>query len=194
MNQTKLEQLKELENQCRSCESCALAKQREQVVVGRGNPNASLMLIGEAPGQKEDACGQPFVGRAGQLLEQLLLQANLCSKSDLYICNVIKCRPPGNRKPSPIEIQECRRWLDSQINLINPTLILLAGATAVAAILGIKAKLGLQRGRWHQLQERNYRPIYHPSYLLRFPSVAAGRPRGLTLQDIRDTEQLLRKN
>ncbi|MCX5929730.1 MAG: uracil-DNA glycosylase, partial [Synechococcus sp. LacPavin_0920_WC12_MAG_50_7] len=174
--------------------SCALAKQREQVVVGRGNPNASLMLIGEAPGQKEDACGQPFVGRAGQLLEQLLLQANLCSKSDLYICNVIKCRPPGNRKPSPIEIQECRRWLDSQINLINPALILLAGATAVAAILGIKAKLGLQRGRWHQLQERNYRPIYHPSYLLRFPSVAAGSPRGLTLQDLRDTEQLLRKN
>ena len=194
MNQTKLEQLKELENQCRSCESCALAKQREQVVVGRGNPNASLMLIGEAPGQKEDACGQPFVGRAGQLLEQLLLQANLCSKSDLYICNVIKCRPPGNRQPSPIEIQQCRRWLDSQINLINPALILLAGATAVAAILGIKAKLGLQRGRWHQLLERNYRPIYHPSYLLRFPSVAAGSPRGLTLQDLRDTEQLLRKN
>ncbi|NBQ19680.1 MAG: uracil-DNA glycosylase, partial [Synechococcaceae bacterium WB5_2A_257] len=147
----------------------------------------------EAPGQKEDLCGEPFRGRAGQLLEQMLEEAGLCSSNDLYICNVIKCRPPGNRKPSNTEISQCLPWLVGQIELINPGLVLLAGATAVRAVLGIKGKLGLQRGHWHQKQKRLYRAIFHPSYLLRFPSLAADSPRQLTRQDLSEACAQLRK-
>jgi DNA polymerase len=186
--------LQKLQDQCRCCDRCDLALQRSQVVFGRGNPKAKLLLIGEAPGQKEDQCGEPFMGKAGQLLEKLLSEAGLCSKNDLYICNVIKCRPPNNRKPDAAEIKQCLPWLEEQIGLINPRLVLLAGATAVEAILGVKAKLGLQRGYWHHQQERSYRVIYHPSYLLRFGAMAPESPRTLTLQDLREVAEQLRKS
>jgi DNA polymerase len=122
------------------------------VVVGRGNPNARLLLVGEAPGAEEEACGQPFVGRSGRLLEAMLTAAGLSSERDLYIANVIKCRPPGNRKPSRAEIEACRPWLERQIALVRPQLVLLVGATALKALLGIKGGITQLRGQWLHLE------------------------------------------
>ncbi len=137
---------------CGACRRCGLAATREQVVVGRGNPNARLLLVGEAPGAEEEACGQPFVGRSGRLLEAMLAAAGLSSERDLYIANVIKCRPPGNRKPSRAEIESCRPWLERQIALVRPQLVLLVGATALEALLGIKGGITRLRGQWLHLE------------------------------------------
>ena len=128
--------LQTLELSCAACRNCGLAEERQQVVVGRGNPEARLMLIGEAPGAEEDASGLPFVGRSGQLLSGLIAEAGLDEDHDLYICNVIKCRPPGNRKPTAQEMDQCRPWLEQQLTLINPPLVLLAGATALQVAAG----------------------------------------------------------
>ena len=137
---------------CGACRRCGLAATRQQVVVGRGNPNARLLLVGEAPGAEEEASGQPFVGRSGRLLEAMLAAAGLDSKRDLYIANVIKCRPPGNRKPSRTEIEACRPWLERQIDLVRPQLVLLVGATALEALLGIKGGITRLRGQWLHLE------------------------------------------
>lgn len=179
---------------CGQCQQCALAASREQVVVGRGNPLARLMLIGEAPGAQEDGSGIPFVGRSGQLLDQLLREAGLCPDQDVYICNALKCRPPGNRRPTAAELGTCRPWLEQQIQLVNPAVIGLLGATALAALLGIKAGLSQLRGKWlgreqgllegSLLEGRSLMPLFHPSYLLRNPSVLEGKPRSLTLVDL----------
>ncbi len=205
----------ELAAVCSACERCELARSRQQVVVGRGNPAARLLVIGEAPGAEEDAQGQPFVGRAGRLLEQLLAEAGLDSRRDLYIANVIKCRPPGNRKPSRTELAACRPWLDQQIALIQPELIVLLGATALEALLGIKGGITKLRGQWLQLdgsplpvdqlqREVNQNslspsrlssitlmPLLHPSYLLRYPSECDGSPRWQTRADLRAVRQHL---
>jgi DNA polymerase len=138
--------------ECGACRRCGLAATRQQVVVGRGNPNARLLLVGEAPGAEEEACGQPFVGRSGRLLEAMLAAAGLDSERDLYIANVIKCRPPGNRKPSRTEIEACRPWLERQIDLVRPQLVLLVGATALEALLGIKGGITRLRGQWFHLE------------------------------------------
>ena len=138
--------------ECGACRRCGLAATRQQVVVGRGNPNARLLLVGEAPGAEEEACGQPFVGRSGRLLEAMLAAAGLDSERDLYIANVIKCRPPGNRKPSRTEIEACRPWLERQIALVRPQLVLLVGATALEALLGIKGGITRLRGQWLHLE------------------------------------------
>ena len=141
-----------LAGECGACRRCGLAATRQQVVVGRGNPNARLLLVGEAPGAEEEACGQPFVGRSGRLLEAMLAAAGLDSERDLYIANVIKCRPPGNRKPSRTEIEACRPWLERQIALVRPQLVLLVGATALEALLGIKGGITRLRGQWLHLE------------------------------------------
>ena len=153
---------------CHGCERCELATTRHNVVVGRGNPQARVLLIGEAPGQQEDEQGEPFVGRAGQLLEKLLGEAGLDSRRDLYIANVIKCRPPQNRKPTRTEIERCLPWLHQQLELLDPPLVVLAGATALQAVLGIKGGISKLRGQWIEQQGRAYLPVFHPSYLLRF--------------------------
>jgi DNA polymerase len=137
---------------CGACRRCGLAATRQQVVVGRGNPNARLLLVGEAPGAEEEACGQPFVGRSGRLLEAMLAAAGLDSDRDLYIANVIKCRPPGNRKPSRAEIEACRPWLERQIAMVRPQLVLLVGATALEALLGIRGGITRLRGQWFHLE------------------------------------------
>ena len=141
-----------LAGECGACRRCGLAATRQQVVVGRGNPNARLLLVGEAPGAEEESCGQPFVGRSGRLLEAMLAAAGLDSERDLYIANVIKCRPPGNRKPSRTEIEACRPWLERQIDLVRPQLVLLVGATALEALLGIKGGITRLRGQWLHLE------------------------------------------
>jgi len=141
-----------LASACGACRRCGLADSRQQVVVGRGNPAARLLLVGEAPGAEEEACGQPFVGRSGRLLEAMLAAAGLNCERDLYIANVIKCRPPGNRKPSRAEIEACRPWLEEQIALVRPQLVLLVGATALEALLGIRGGITQLRGQWLQLE------------------------------------------
>ena len=201
--------------ECGACRRCGLAPTRHQVVVGRGNPNARLLLVGEAPGAEEEACGQPFVGRSGRLLEAMLAAAGLDSEQDLYIANVIKCRPPGNRKPSRTEIEACRPWLERQIALVRPQLVLLVGATALEALLGIKGGITKLRGQWFHLEasqgpdqrkpsprsplllpsgraaEIALMPLLHPSYLLRHPSEAEGSPRWLTRADLVAVRQRL---
>ena len=180
-----------LKSQCAACQCCDLAFHRHQVVVGRGNPGSDLMLIGEAPGADEDGQGLPFVGRSGRLLSELLEAAELDEDQDLHICNVIKCRPPNNRKPTSKEIKQCRPWLEEQLALVNPSLVLLAGATALQALLGIKSGISKLRGQWHEQEGKAFMPVFHPSYLLRFGSREDGSPRALTLQDFQEAKRRL---
>ena len=169
---------------CNLCTACELASTRQTVVISRGNPNADLMLIGEAPGAQEDDQGIPFVGRSGRALDQLLREVDLDPSRDLYICNAIKCRPPNNRRPKKAELAACRPWLNLQLAAMNPKVIVLTGATAVEAILGIKGGMTHLRGQWQSWNGRAVMPIFHPSYLLRNPSKVAGAPLDLTRQDL----------
>jgi uracil-DNA glycosylase family 4 len=181
---------------CAACCRCPLASGRQRVVVSRGNPGARLMVIGEGPGAQEDALGVPFVGRAGQLLDQMLASVGIDSNQDAYICNVVKCRPPDNRKPTPEEMVACGPWLREQIALVDPPLIVLAGATAMEGVLGVKGGITRLRGQWRQgegdgLTGRWLLPIFHPSYLLRNASREPGSPKWHTWQDLKELRRRL---
>ena len=154
-----------------------------KIVVSRGNPLAKLMIIGEAPGAKEEEIGEPFVGRSGKLLDKLLQNAGIDINQDVYFCNVVKCRPPQNRRPTKAEIQENLPWLYQQIKLVNPRVIVLVGVTALEAILKIKSRISILRGKWIDWEERLVMPVFHPSYLLRNPSKEEGKPMSLTKSD-----------
>ena len=154
-----------------------------KIVVSRGNPFAKLMIIGEAPGAKEEEIGEPFVGRSGKLLDKLLQNAGIDINQDVYFCNVVKCRPPQNRRPTKIEIQENLPWLYQQIKLVNPSVIVLVGATALEAILKIKSRISILRGKWIDWEGKLVMPVFHPSYLLRNPSKEEGKPMSLTKSD-----------
>ena len=154
-----------------------------KIVVSRGNPFAKLMIIGEAPGAKEEEIGEPFVGRSGKLLDKLLQNAGIDINQDVYFCNVVKCRPPQNRRPTKIEIQENLPWLYQQIKLVNPSVIVLVGATALEAILKIKSRISILRGKWIDWEGKLLMPVFHPSYLLRNPSKEEGKPMSLTKSD-----------
>ena len=154
-----------------------------KIVVSRGNPFAKLMIIGEAPGAKEEEIGEPFVGRSGKLLDKLLQNAGIDINQDVYFCNVVKCRPPKNRRPTKIEIQENLPWLYQQIKLVNPSVIVLVGATALEAILKIKSPISILRGKWIDWEGKLVMPVFHPSYLLRNPSKEEGKPMSLTKSD-----------
>jgi DNA polymerase len=169
---------------CNVCQRCDLGANRTHAVVGRGNPKAPIMIIGEAPGQTEDETGQPFVGKAGQLLEKILTSVKLDSEKDVYISNMNKCRPPGNRVPTPEEIAACKPYLLEQIRLVDPKIILLTGATAVKGLTGDKRGITKIRGTWIEWQGRLCMPILHPAYLLRNPSREKGGPKWLMWQDI----------
>jgi uracil-DNA glycosylase family 4 len=188
--------LADLEADCAACRRCPLAEGRRHVVISRGNAAARLMLIGEGPGADEDASGLPFVGRSGRLLDELLASAGLDRERDLYICNVVKCRPPQNRRPTASEMAACRPWLDRQIAAVDPQLILLAGASALEAVLGIRGGISRLRGQWRAgegegLEGRWLMPLFHPSYLLRNASTAEGSPRWLTSADLRQVRSRL---
>jgi DNA polymerase len=183
--------LEELARACADCRRCGLAAGRRQVVVSRGDPAARLMVIGEGPGAQEDASGLPFVGRAGQLLDQMLASIGIDSNRDAYICNVVKCRPPDNRKPSPGEMAACLPWLLRQIEIVDPPVILLAGATAMEGVLGVKGGISRLRGQWRPWQGRWLMPVFHPSYLLRNPSREKGSPKWLTWQDLQEVRRRL---
>lgn len=154
-------------SQCTLCEE--LATTRTQTVFGVGNPQARLCFLGEAPGADEDRQGEPFVGRAGQLLNKILEACGL-SREDVYILNVLKCRPPGNRNPLPEESENCRRFLDRQLQLIDPEYICCLGAVAAQNLLSTTSPIGRLRGKVHEYRGIKVVCTYHPAYLLRNPS------------------------
>ena len=150
------------------CQKCPLGKTRKQFVFGSGNPQAAVMFVGEAPGADEDEQGLPFVGKAGQLLTKIIESTKTWKRSDVFICNVLKCRPPGNRTPELDEVEQCRPYLEEQINIIKPKLIMALGASAAQALLKTKDSVGKLRHRWHDFQGTPLRVTYHPAALLRF--------------------------
>lgn len=152
-----------------NCIRCRLAKGRTQVVVGSGNPEADLMFVGEAPGRDEDLEGYPFVGRAGKLLTDIINAMQL-RREDVYIANVIKCRPPENRNPEPDELAACRPWIDRQIELVAPRVIVTLGKFAAQSLIGRGVAISAVRGAWHSYGAIRVMPTYHPAYLLRTPS------------------------
>lgn len=174
----------DLAQHCQICQRCELGKTRTHAVVGRGNLQATIMIIGEAPGQQEDETGLPFVGKSGQLLDKILASVELNPDNDVYICNIVKCRPPENRVPTPDEMAACKPYLLEQIRLVNPKIILLTGATAVKAVTGDKRPITKIRGQWLEWSGRLCMPIFHPSYLLRNPAKEKGKPKWLMWQDI----------
>ena len=149
------------------CTRCRLAEGRTHVVFGVGNPKADLMFIGEAPGRDEDLQGEPFVGRSGKLLDRLMMEELGHDRSGAYIANTVKCRPPGNRDPQPDEIAACRPWLESQLELIDPKVIVTLGNFATRLILNTREGITRMRGREHEWGGRVVVPTFHPSAALR---------------------------
>ncbi len=172
-----------LEELAHNCRSCRLRGSCRQVVFGGGDRESKLMFIGEGPGKDEDERGIPFVGKAGQLLDKILVAAEI-PRSEVYITNVVKCRPPGNRLPSPDEVRECRNYLDAQIRIMQPGIIVCLGAMASQTVIDPKASISKVRGRWLQRQGIRIMATYHPAALLRNPSYK--RPAWQDFQIIRD--------
>ncbi len=179
----------ELQNRVNQCQLCPLHQCRKNAVFGVGNPQADLVVIGEAPGANEDRQGEPFVGRAGKLLN-LMLEAIGLSREDIFICNVLKCRPPNNRDPSKQEVKTCTPYLEQQLIHIKPKILLAVGRIAAHYLLGVEQRLASLRGRQWQFGV-NHTPLivtYHPAYLLRNP-----RDKRKAFQDLRLIERLLDK-
>lgn len=155
-----------LEALCNNCSRCRLCKGRTNVVFGKGSRDAKLMLVGEGPGQDEDMSGKPFVGKAGQLLDKIL-EAAAIDIRDIYIGNIVKCRPPGNRVPTPDEAQACLSYLRNQVHLIKPKIIVCLGATAAKYIIDENIKITRDRGQWTERKGYWILATYHPAALLR---------------------------
>ncbi|MEM8960079.1 MAG: uracil-DNA glycosylase [Acidobacteriota bacterium] len=166
-----------------ACTACRLAERRNQVVFADGDPHADLMFIGEGPGAEEDRRGLPFVGAAGQLLDKIIKAIDFDRRS-VYIANIVKCRPPNNRDPQADEVAACRGYLESQIDLVQPRVIVLLGKVAAQTLLGSKQSLGRMRGRWWQVRGVDTRVTYHPAALLR--SSSWKRPTWEDMQIVRD--------
>ncbi|GBR75698.1 uracil-DNA glycosylase [Candidatus Termititenax persephonae] len=187
-----MSEYEELRAACLQCTACALAEKRRQVVFGVGPVPCDLMLIGEAPGADEDEQGIPFVGRAGQLLTKMLSSVNINREADIYIANICKCRPPENRNPEPEEANACKHWLQDQIRLVQPRIMVLAGSVAMRNMLGEEMPgITKARGQWTVCEGIDTLIIFHPSYLLRNASSAVGSPKWLTWQDLRAVKSAL---
>ena len=185
--------LLEVRNVCRQCENCELAKKRTNTVFSDGSASAPIMLIGEAPGADEDAQGVPFVGRAGKLLSKLIEETGLSRENDFYICNTVKCRPPENRVPTTEEKECCKKYLESQISIVHPKLIVLCGATAAKSFLGEDLKITKIRGNRYMLDCKIPAiVIFHPSYLLRNQSEEENSPRFLTRRDLQAIKNFIK--
>ncbi|HTX62984.1 MAG TPA: uracil-DNA glycosylase [Acidimicrobiales bacterium] len=161
------EELARLREEALSCTRCALARGRTQVVFGVGNPSADLMFVGEGPGREEDLQGEPFVGRSGKLLDLLMFQEIGIGRGECYIANVVKCRPPGNRDPLPDEIEACRPYLERQIDLVAPKVVVTLGNFAMKTLLGTSEGITKMRGRVHTFRGAHLLPTYHPAAALR---------------------------
>ena len=160
-------------------------------MVGSGNIFGNLVVVGEAPGAQEDLEGKPFVGKSGKFLKNLLEVSGINIYEEVYFCNVIKCRPPMNRKPSLEEIFVHKPWLFQQIKLVNPKVVLLAGTTAMKTVLEKNKPISQLRGKWFNLKGIEYIPIFHPSYLMRFSRNEINNPYGLTLKDLQNVRNKL---
>jgi len=183
--------LEELKAKAKNCRACRLAETRTQVVFSRGNPEARLMFVGEAPGADEDKQGLPFVGKAGQLLDRILEAAGI-DPDEVYITNVVKCRPPGNRTPLPDEVKVCTQlWLLPEIEIVRPQIIVPLGSVATQFFLGQKVPITKVRGKWFEWNGIKIFPMFHPAYLLRNPSRAPGSPKALTWKDIQEVKRAL---
>ena len=180
-----------VKEKCMACRKCELAKSRTNVVFEGGVPNNKLMLIGEAPGHYEDMQGVPFVGRAGQLLDKIFASVGLSREKDIYICNTIKCRPPNNRNPLDGEKEACREYLDKQIEILKPKIILICGNVALQSMLKLPYGISKARGKWFDgPYGAKMMPIFHPSYLLRNARREVGSPKWLMWQDIQEIKKV----
>ena len=164
--------LESLKNKIKTIQNCDLKKNASKIVFADGDPQSSIMIVGEGPGQKEDELGKPFVGEAGNLLNKMLKAINI-ERDKIYITNVVNYRPPNNRKPESNEINRYSEFLKEHISIINPKILILMGSTAMEAILGSNKKISKERGQWKEviIKQKNYKTIvtFHPAYLLRKP-------------------------
>ncbi len=160
------ENLEELKNSFKDCKKCKLCNERQNIVFGVGNPNADIMFIGEGPGGDEDKQGEPFVGKAGQLMNKAFDVIGI-RREEVYIANIVKCRPPNNRDPEEDEIQACMDYLRNQVMIIKPKIIVLLGRIALQNILGKEYKITASRGKWVEKKGILYMPTWHPAALLR---------------------------
>jgi uracil-DNA glycosylase family 4 len=168
--QISAERLEALASETRSCKNCALHEGRRQSVFARGSGASGLVFVGEGPGEEEDRQGLPFVGPAGQLLDRMIAAMQL-GRDDVYVCNIVKCRPPKNRKPEPDEMARCMPFLAEQLSLIEPRVIVALGATAVQGLLGTTEGITRLRGQWKLYRGKiPVMPTFHPAYLLRTPN------------------------
>lgn len=165
---SKIEQMRAVNEQIVHCSRCRLHQHRLNAVPGEGNIDAGILFIGEGPGEMEDIKGKPFVGRAGELLTRMLAAIQL-TREEVYITNIVKCRPPQNRNPLPDEVASCAPYLEKQIDLINPLIICCLGGSATKALLGTDRGVSALRGRVHQYRDIPLIPTYHPAAVLRFP-------------------------
>ena len=183
------ERLVEVYREASACTKCRLAENRTQVVFGNGNSDADLMFVGEGPGAEEDKQGLPFVGAAGELLTKII-QAMDLRREDVYIANILKCRPPGNRDPQPDEIAACRGFLERQIEIVQPKVIVALGRIAAQALLGNDSPIGQMRGQWYRIHGVPAMVTYHPAALLRNQGLK--RPTWEDMQQVRDRLRELR--
>lgn len=160
--------LQVLQDEVKSCTKCSLHATRTNTVFSRGNPQATLCFVGEAPGEDEDLQARPFVGRSGKLLDETITQLGLDPEKDIYVCNIIKCRPPGNRRPEEAEVNSCIDYLEEQLKLVNPKVIVALGSTSINSLMPANT-LGITkiRGRFLKYGKTPLIPTYHPSYVLR---------------------------
>ena len=166
---TGAETLEAIRQELEGCRGCGLCEGRSTIVFGTGNPRARLMFVGEGPGAEEDRQGEPFVGAAGKRLDQWIARIGL-SRADVYIANIVKCRPPGNRVPTPDEAKACMGYLLRQIRAIRPEVVCTLGLTALNHLFGVDERITRARGRWRDLDGIAVLPTYHPAFILRDPS------------------------
>lgn len=178
----------ELEKACASCTKCALYETRSKVVFGVGNKSAEVMFVGEGPGEQEDLRGEPFVGRGGQLLDDMLKIINLDRKRNIYIANIVKCRPPKNRDPLNAEQDACIDYLRGQYMLLKPKIVVCLGRIAAGRLIGEDFKISIDHGKWYDKDGTRFMALYHPAALLRDP-----RRRPETFVDLKELERVIKE-
>ena len=185
--------MEELAEKIRDCQKCPLSQTRKKAVPGEGSHNSVVMFVGEAPGGDEDREGLPFIGRAGQLFTRILQSVQI-ERKDVFITNIVKCRPPQNRNPNKSEIEICLPYLESQIALINPKIIVTLGSVPTKCLLNTDDAISRLRGQWFPwLGGIKIFPMFHPSYLLRHQETTSGSPKELTWRDIQELKRMLNK-
>lgn len=182
------ESLEDLREVLGDCTRCKLHKSRKKIVFGEGSRRAKLVFVGEGPGREEDLAGRPFVGEAGELLTRIIERGMGLTREDVYICNVVKCRPPGNRDPERDEIKACLPFLRQQINIIRPEVICTLGRISTQELLKREIKITRERGKWNSFMDIPLMPTYHPAYIVRNPS----RDRELKGQVWEDIKEIMR--